>query len=273
MDTDIKFGKFEISLPNETSSMFGIFENLTEFLGVEYQSEAVEKLKIALEKVSLKPKPNIDFESDYTQIDSKSADTIFSVAKIINNISLSKYRIDFKEKELDEIYKKLKKWKRPPRQKWKIGDIISVPMSNNSFAFGQVIGTHLTKTSPILVLFDLTKENSETSIEELIESRPLSVNNSYEDEIKNHLFKVLFNCKVLVSPERVPNKKFHGGVNLSTLADVYFGLEPWNIMNNENYYGKYFLPEIGKPENIIWLSDEEKVKYWEDKKNGWQHGV
>jgi hypothetical protein len=266
MDNEIKFGNFDISRPDEVSPMFGIFENLVDFFGVEYQSEAVEKLNAELKKIELKPKPIIDFESDNTQINTKSADTIFSVAKIINNISLSKYRIDFKEKELDEIYKKLKKWKRPPRQKWKIGDIISVPMSNNSFAFGQVIGTHLTKTSPILVLFDLTKENPETSIEELIKSRPLSVYNSYEDEIKNHLFKVLFNCEVLVNPERVPNKKFHGGVNLSTLADVYFGLEPWNIMNNENYYGNYFLPEIGRPENIILLSDEEKIKYWEDKK-------
>ena len=266
MNNEIKFGNFDISLPDEVSSMFGVFENLVEFFGVEYQSEAVDKLKTELKKFELKPKPSIDFESDYTQIDTRSADTIFRVAKIINTISIPKYRVDFKEKELEEIYNKLKKWKRPPRQKWKIGDVISVPMSNNSFAFGQIAGTHLTKTSPILALFDLTKENAEISIEELKNAKPLSVYNSDEYEIKNHIFKVLFNCEVLVSPERVPNKKRSGGANLSALADVYFGLEPWNIMNNENYYGNYFLPEIGRPENIIWLSDEEKIKYWEDKK-------
>ncbi|MEL0653301.1 hypothetical protein V6246_17910 [Algibacter sp. TI.3.09] len=266
MDNEIKFGNFDISLPDEVSSMFGIFENLVDFFGAEYQSEAVEKLKKELKNIELKPKPNIDFESDFTQIDTKSADTIFSVAKIINSISLSKYRVDFKETELDEIYKKLKKWKRPPRQKWKIGDVISVPMSNNSFAFGQIAGTHLTKTCPILTLFDLTKENAETSIEELIIARPLSVYNSDEYEIKNHIFKVLFNCEILVSPEKVKDKKFHGGVDLSTLANVYFGLKPWNIMG-DYYYGRYFLPEIERPENTIWLSDEEKVKY--RKENGW----
>lgn len=267
MNNEIKFGNFDISMPDEVSSMFGIFENLTDFFGVDYQSEAVDKLKNELKNIELKPKPNIDFESDYTQIDTRSADTIFRVAKVINRISISKYCVDFKEQELEEIYKKLKKWKRPPRQKWEVGDVISVPMSNNSFAFGQIVGTHHTKTCPILALFDLIKEDTEISIEELKNVKPLSVYNSDEYEIKNHIFKVLFNCKILVSPERVPDKKKSGGANLSTLVNVYFGLEPWNVMYKEDYYDEYFLPEIERPKNILWLNEKERTEYRKKKFN------
>jgi hypothetical protein len=267
MDKEIKFGNFDISLPDEVSSMFGIFENLTGFLGVEYQSDAVAKLQIELKKANLKPKPNIDFESDYTQIESKSADTIFNVAKIINNISEVDCRVDFKKEELDDIFKRLKAWKRPQRQKWEIGDILSVPMQNGSFAFGQIVGTHLTKTSPILALFDLVKNNTEISAEELKKAKAISVYNSDEDEIKNHFFTVLFNYELLVSPEKVRNKGGYEGADLSTLANIYFGLEPWNVMYEEDYYDNYFLPEIERPKNILWLNIEERNKYRREKYN------
>ncbi len=258
MDKEIKFGNFTISLPNEISSMFGIFGNLTNFFGVEYQSEAVDKLKTNLKELNLKPKPNIDFESDYTQIDSRSFETIFNVAKLINDLSISQYQIKFTEEELENIYNQLKSWKRPPRQKWKIGDVFSIPMLNNSYCFGEIVGIHLAN-SPILAMFEITKNNMEITFEELQKSKLLVVYNLDDEEIKCKSFKILNNFELLAHSEQVENKNKIGGVSLTTLANVYFGLEPWNVMYKEDYYDEYFLSK--RPKNILWLNDEEKEKY------------
>ncbi|WP_255495211.1 hypothetical protein [Dysgonomonas sp. 521] len=88
MNEFIKYGNVEIELPNETIGYFSIFQDLTSLFGVECQSEAVFILKNELKKCSdLNPKPNIDYEADNTHIDSRSADTIFKVAEIIDNLT------------------------------------------------------------------------------------------------------------------------------------------------------------------------------------------
>jgi DNA repair ATPase RecN len=116
---EIEFGHFTINFPDESAGYFSIFEDLADFFGVEVQSEAFELLRTELKKIELKPKPNLDFESDFTQIDSKSAETIFEVAKVVHKLTLPAKRVEIQEKQLEEIYRRLKNWKRPPRQKWK----------------------------------------------------------------------------------------------------------------------------------------------------------
>ena len=91
MDKNIKYSLIEITFPDETESCFSIFEDLADLFICEVQSDAVKLLKDALKVIpDLKPKPDIDFESDYTQIRSKSPETIFKVAKTI--ISLIKIK-------------------------------------------------------------------------------------------------------------------------------------------------------------------------------------
>ncbi|ABQ04353.1 Imm26 family immunity protein [Flavobacterium johnsoniae] len=258
---NIEFGCFSISLPNEISAVFTIFEDLADCFQTEFQSEAVSILKKELKDISLKPKPNIDYESDYTHIDSRSADTIFEVAKVICNLTFREKCKMPSEIELENIYNILKNWKRPPSQKWRVGDILSIPLLDNTFAFGQIVGTHLTKRCPILALFNLKKEIELISQDELRNVFPLAVYNSNQDEIANYTFKILYNYEILVSPDRVKNKNSSGGVSLKALGNVYFGLAPWNVMYLENYFDSYLLPEIERPKNIIWLNEEERNQY------------
>jgi len=261
MTNELQCGHFIISLPDETSAAFAIFENLADFFNTEVQSDAVELLKNELLKFEIKPKPNIDFESDFTHIDTKSADIIFTIAKIIFNLTVSDKRKELTDIDLEDIYTQLKKWKQPPKQKWKIGDVLSIPLLNKTFSFGQIVGTHLTKRSPILALFDIQKDEQIVSIEELKNVKAISVYNSDEEEICNHSFKVLINYEVLVSPERVKDKESSGGAALDSIANVYFGLEPWNVMYKDDYYDDYLLPDIKRPKNIIWLAKDERDDY------------
>ena len=258
----LKFGNIEIDFPIASIGYFSIFGDLTDIFGVEYQSEAVSLLKQELQKCEdLKPKPNIDYEADNTHIDSRSADTIFKVAEIINNLAVGKFQIHLSTNEKQEIYKQLKAWKRPPKQKWKIGDVFSIPLLDKTFSFGQVVGTHLTAKCPILALFEIKQEKNEVTVEQLMEAKIISVWNADDDNLANYKFKVLFNEDIIVSPNKVKDKGRSGGAQMDELANAYFGLVPYNVMYKDNYYDEYFQPNIERPKNILWLDKEARNKY------------
>lgn len=258
---EIQLGPLSISLPNQTSAVFTIFENLADFFDTEYQSEAVNLLNNELKKTALKPKPNIDYESDYTHIDSRSADTIFAVAKIINELCVQEKHQKISESEFNEIYNQLKNHKRPPRQKWKIGDVFSVPLLENNFSFGQVVGTHITKTSPTCILIDLLKKDQNVSIEELQNAKIITIQNLDAEYLSNHTFKIITNINILVDPLKA--KKGHSTSDniLILLANAYYGFEPWNTLGDEKYYDKILFEGMERPKNIIWLNGTERNKY------------
>jgi hypothetical protein len=265
--TEIIFGHIRISLPNESASYFSIFENLADLFGTDFQSEAVELLRTELKKMNVKPKPNLDFESDYTQIDSRNANTIFAVANVIYQLTLPDRRMEIKGEQLEEIHQQLKKWKRPPRQKWKVGDVFSIPLLDGSFSFGQIIGTHLTAKSPIMALFEIRQTADKITVAHLLEARVLSVWNSDDEDLSNHKYKVLFNAEIIISPDKVKDKKESGGATMDNLANVYFGIEPYNVMADEYYYDDYWQPNIKRPEDVLWLNREERIKYRREKFN------
>lgn len=259
---DVKYGNIEIELPTASIGYFSIFQDLADFFGVEYQSEAVSLLKRELKKLeNLKPKPNIDYEADNTQIDSRSADTIFKVAEIINNLSVDKFKKNLSADEKQEVLRQLKAWKRPPRQKWKIGDVFSIPLLDNTFSFGQVAGTWETSKIPILALFEIKQQKGEVTVDQLLKARILSVWISDDYELAGFEYKILFNTDIIANPGRVKDESVMGGASLGTLANVYFGLQPYNVMYDENYYDEFFQPDIQRPTNILWLSKEARNKY------------
>jgi hypothetical protein len=263
---EIKIGPITILLPDEMSNRFTIFEDLAYLFNTSYQSDAVSLLKFEIDSLELKPRPSIDYESDFTQIDSVDPKTIFNVAKVILKLSKVENIKDVSEEDFISIYTQLKSWKKPSKQKWRIGDILSVPLINKNFAFGQIIGMH-SKNSPILALLDIVKAEDVISKEETKNLKFISAFNSDGEEINSFTYKILFNCEVLVDPQRVKNKNSIGGATLSSIANAYYGLEPWNVMANENYFADFLLPEIPRPKNVIILNHLERIKYRKEKFN------
>jgi hypothetical protein len=141
MDTFVRFGNIDIDFPTETVGVFTIFRDLTKLFGADYQTDAMNILKQELLKYpNLKPKPTIDFEADNTHIESRSADTIFKVAEIINDLTVSNLKVNLSTEEKQTIFQRLKMWKRPKAKKWIVGDIFSIRLNDNTFMFGQIIG-------------------------------------------------------------------------------------------------------------------------------------
>lgn len=262
MNESVNYGNIEIALPNETLGCFSIFQDLVNIFGVDYQYEAVGLLKSELKNcVDLKPKPNIDYEADNTYIESRSADTIFKVAEIINNLTIEKLKVYLSVEEKRNVLKKLKTWKRPKAAKWKIGDVFSLKLKDETFMFGQVIGTHLTHKSPTCCLFEIKKGIEKITYEELKENRVISVENTDNEYLSNKTFKVLFNAEPLASMKISKKGNSTGDSTLLNLCNAYYGLEPWNVLYEATYYDKMLLDGIKRPKTVLLLDEEERNKY------------
>jgi hypothetical protein len=258
----IKYGNIEIDFPTASIGYFSVFQDLTDLFGVNYQSEAVSLLKQELKKhEGIKPKPNIDYEADKTQIDSRSAETIFKVVEIINEIAVDKHKTHLTTGEKEEILRQLKAWKKPKAKKWAVGDIFSMKLKNNSYMFGQIIGTHLTKKSPTCAVFELLKKEEETTVEELKRSCLIAVENTDNECLNNGIFKILFNSEPIASMEQAKSGVSTGDTALLNLCNAYYGLEPWNVLYKDTYYDEMLLQGIGRPATILILDREARNKY------------
>lgn len=261
MNEIVNYGNIEIALPNETLGCFSILQDLVNVFGVEYQYEAVGLLKSELKNcVDLKPKPNIDYEADNTYIESRSANTIFKVAEIVNNLTIENFKAYLSNEEKLEVLKKLKTWKRPKAAKWKVGDVFSLKLKDETFMFGQVIGTHLTHKSPTCCLFEAKKETDQVTCEELMESRIITIENTDNECLSNKTFKILFNVAPLTST-KVSKKRSTGDLTLLDLCNAYYGLEPWNVLYDVAYYDKMLLDGIKRPKTVLLLDEKERDKY------------
>lgn len=267
MDLEIRFGHFSISLPAYTSNKFSIFEDLADFFDLEYQSEAVKTLKKKIKELELKPKPSIDFESDNTHIESRSAETIITVSNLIMNLTVPEKRIRPTEIEIENILLKLKTWKKPEKQKWNVGDIFSIKLKDHSYSFGQVVGKHTANIEPICTLFELNKKDNLTNYNELKKCRPISVWNCGSLELDNFTFKIILKSEVIVDPKKVKDPKVSGGETFESLANVFYGLEPWNVMFEQTYYDTLLQKGVKRPKNIIWLNENERLAYRKEKFN------
>lgn len=262
MDEFVKYGNVEIQLPDENLASFSIFQDLTKLFGVDFQSEAIALLKSELKShTDLKPKPRIDFESDYADITSRSANTIFLVAGIINELVQQEEKIEVCDTARQEVLKRLKEWKRPRPGKWKVGDVFSLKLKDSTFMFGQIIGTNLTPQSPTYAIFEIRQSTEAVSFDELKGSRVISVQNTDGEFLNNKTFKVLFNAELLADIKQANRNKYTGDGNLLCFCNAYYGLEPWNVLYKDTYYDEMLLKGVERPQRIVLLDKDARNKY------------
>lgn len=256
----VECGVVTIYLPDESSAVFSIFEDVATLFDTDYQSQAVDMLKKRLAELpDLKPKPMIDYEADRMQISSRSPRTIYQVAIVINQLAVKSP--DLGSSDQETILLQLSEWKRPKPKKWLIGSLFSIPLRDGSYMFGQVIGTHLTKTQPILILFDLRKAKPEVSTTELEESTILTAINADNESLNNGTYHIVGTADPMYEASLVEKKSSHGDVLLLNLGEAYYGLHPWNVLYEETYYDKLLLPGILRPTMAQVLTAEQRAAY------------
>ncbi|MGD9662304.1 MAG: hypothetical protein AB7U63_13630 [Porticoccaceae bacterium] len=279
----VKYGDIEIHFPNVSLNVFSIFTDLAERFGVEYQSDAVSILKSELKKqTDMKPKPNIDFESDRTSIHSRNADTMLKVAEIINRLVLDEFRVVLSTDERKAILEQMKGWKRPKKQAWAVGDVFSMELTDGTFMFGQILDSGLSKGCAVLVGFELRKAMSMVSMAELKRSKMISILHYTCNCLDSGAYPVLFKAQPVIAVETdnrthsieengfrasisgakaVVNKYFStSDAVLLELCKAYYGLTPWNVYK-AGHYDEMLLPGRPVPKTAQFLDPNARNKY------------
>ena len=266
----IQVGQIKVNLPNENQSSFSIFEDLAELFDKEYQNEAVKLFKSKIKDV--KPKPSIDSESDFTSIQTSNVDTLISVINAIIDLCTDENKKSFAqldEVELKKTFANAKK-NRPKPKEWNTGDVFAIPLADNSFSFGQV----LDKKFCTCVLFDIRSDNTVLNASEFKRLKPMSILHlSNGDLLNNGQWQILFNEQVTVNPNSgsggrfgdIGSKSYGQCGTLTDLANAYWGLMPWNVLYEEDYYDKILLKGITRPNGVLILNPTDRQKYRQEK--------
>lgn len=270
-DLSVDVGLVKIHLPDYTMVTFMIAQSLAEEFGVETNHEAVKILRGALRNLQddIHKKVKIDYEGDclFIHASSKRGEEILEVALLINELALESYRKEIDREYVDKIRHVFMTWKRPKPQKWKVGNVFSIPLCDGTFSFGQVLWQ--TYKSPNCALFDC-RDTRIPPIKKIVTSPVISVLSLGSEKLDNFNWTVIGNAVVNIEKTQVPKmhrggdegtQSYSAGV-LSDLAKVYYGLEPWNasLSNDE-----LLMPNIKRPKDAFFLSDSELEGYYKSK--------
>jgi len=216
LENYLQVGLVKIFLPDHNSKEFFIFEDLATLLDIESNFEAEFFLKKKIKESGIKGKITLDSESDYVSLRTKNASLILSVALLINN--LKKYSIE--EEVITEYNKFLTSWKTPKKQKWGIGDIFSIPLSDGTYYFGQIVEL-VEGLTPICILFDVNK-NTLPEYTELAKAEILTALSFIPDKLNDYSFKVINNLPLFAKIKENIRRDPVRNIQHSSITLVYY---------------------------------------------------
>lgn len=256
-----KLGAIEIHAPTASEKRCSIFEDLAELLNIEYNSDAVSKIKSEWKSLGYKGKLDIDAESDFVSIVT-SKSSIVDLVVLINNLSSKKHQLN--DKSIQKAKKEIKKWKQPEPFPWSIGDIFFVQLSKNIIVYGQVLDKTV-DDSPTCLLFSLKSEEIIKDINLIVKTTPISILHVNNDHLNDGSWKVIGNTKPILNPNSGPcgtqgaiGCRYWDG--FETLAKAWHCLTPWNKYYKETLLDESLLDGVTKPRNVILLERKELEK-------------
>ncbi|WP_236708134.1 Imm26 family immunity protein [Brevibacillus choshinensis] len=261
-ELSVEIGFVKIHLPDYTMSTFMIAQSLADEFGVETNQQAIKKLRARLKGLNndLSKKVKTDYESGcvFIHASSKRGEEILQVALIINELAIDENRNEIDQEYIDKIRHTLLNWKRPKPQKWKVGDVFSIPLSDDTYSFGQILWEKY--RSPNCALFDC-KSRENLPIEKVISSPVISVLNVGSECLDSFIWKIIGDAPVKITKLDVPDvhrgesmvgaRSFSTGI-LTDLAEAYYALRPWNTaFGEEDFYDGLLMPTITRPRNVL----------------------
>ena len=259
---------FNIHMPDESSSRFGIYHDLAGLFGLEYNNEAVKLLRSALRTSGEDPgrKVNIERVASCVYITAARPEVIYLVAKTVNELSLPDFREQLDAGAQADLLDALRSWRRPKPKKWAPGDVFSIELNDGTHAFGQVLAKQY--RSPTCALFEARAAQMEEDLDQVCSSRVVTILRLTPDQLDKGAWAVLGRLPVVADPDSGPggppnqvgSRSFSANV-LTSFANAYHGLEPWNSSADEYFFDGLLMEGVERPASAKWLSPEPRRQY------------
>ncbi|TDG34805.1 hypothetical protein EZJ43_16660 [Pedobacter changchengzhani] len=229
MTNPIDLKVFKIYLPDGDRNSFYIFGDLKIILGKKHQSDCIKEIRKSIKELNLKPQPTFNYSDNHSGIQSKNIETIILIIKKIKELSVDESLSFLHEEEMKELNQRLLNWEIPKRQKWKLGDIFSITLRDNSFAFGQIIG----KTPTICIFKQKSKGLNISSLDKV---DILTILHITPNGFNNWTYKIISNQKLLSDKDfgptgsdriRIGHQSYTSEI-IQTVCDYHwFGISKW----------------------------------------------
>jgi len=187
----LQIGKIRMFIPDSSSKEYIIFEDLAELLDLETNYDAMVFIRNQVKEAGIKGKVRFDSESDCVEIYSTSGKTLLQVAILVNELIDEAFTFA-NQREYEQF---IGSWKRPKKQKWKVGDVFSIPLPNETYFFGQIVEL-MEDVFPLCVIFDLHLKTVPTKegIDNANILTALMLNGMVFDD---YTFKVIFEMEIM----------------------------------------------------------------------------
>nr|WP_241752255.1 Imm26 family immunity protein [Bacillus thuringiensis] len=146
----LQIGKIRMFIPDFSSKEYIILEDLAELLDLDTNYDAMKFVRNRVKETGIKGKVRFDSESDCVEIYSTNGKTLLQVAILVNELIDEEFTFANK-REYEQF---IGSWKRPKNQKWKVGDVFSISLPNETYFFGQIVEL-MEDVFPLCVIFNL----------------------------------------------------------------------------------------------------------------------
>ncbi|WP_454192446.1 Imm26 family immunity protein [Paenibacillus sp. Marseille-Q7038] len=248
----ITIGHMTLFIPDYELERYLLITTIANQFGVQTNTQAGLLLldKIRGEEEGLLDQLTFEYDDGGIIVHSSEAhaEAILQVIFLAHDLMVPPYQINLSNEEKNRAIDYCKKWVRPTPQKWKIGDVFTIPLMNEDYAYGQVV-KETTEKNPVCVLYECCSEEVlEPSY--VITQRPIAIISVLGDQIHNFTFQVIGNAPVLVTGEEESEhpgskvKRFSDSF-LTQLANAYHGLTEWDDPMQDNE--AFLLPGVDGP--------------------------
>ena len=244
----LRYFAFDLWLPDASTAAFVVFRDLAELFGVEYQSEAMDRLEHALRAHSedLLADLDLDYEGSAASIHAKKPGDALALALVINELCVPPHQRPIDETVQKQLARLLQGWKRPRSQPWKEGDVFAAPLGDGSFAHGQVLAKKY--GSPTCALLDVRRPEPVASVDEATSARVLAILHLGSDLLDQGVWRVLGNAPVVAAYDSGPqgdgysvgNISYGGGWALVDIAEAFYGRKDYD-------WADVLMPDVEPP--------------------------
>jgi hypothetical protein len=156
------------------------------------------------------------------------------------------------------------------RSRWQTGMVYAIPLGDSTFCFAQAIVPVMVNVIDIAI-FAHRIESLPTTIPPLVRSEIIALGATWRQDLNCGRWASLGVCSPIIEANEFPNQRIlqSGGVRTShstaglweDLLEAWYGLLPWNVMFEEDYFDKKLAPGVSRPSSAVVLSPADRESF------------